>query len=116
MTLVLSPWRRHDGRNLFICECRFWNGPRGFSETVDQLFGYAGWRDTKLAIVMFIREKGLSAILKKAKATLELHPQCIASKAAEETELRATMHWPGDAERLADLIIFFVHVPESHDR
>ncbi len=29
---------RHDGRNLFICECKFWEGPAGFTETIDQLF------------------------------------------------------------------------------
>ncbi len=65
-------------------------GAGGFTEAIDQLFGYTGWRDTKLAIVMFVREKGLTAILKKAKATLEQHPQFVRWKtAAEETELRA---------------------------
>jgi hypothetical protein len=105
---------RHDGRNLFICECKFWNGAEGFTDTIDQLFRYTGWRDTKLAIVMFVREKGLTAILKKARATLEQHPQFLAWKdAASETELRATMHWRGDEERLADLNVFFVHTPQS---
>jgi hypothetical protein len=105
---------RHDGRNLFICECKFWSGPKGFTETIDQLFRYTGWRDTKLAIVMFVREKGLTAILKGAKETLEAHSQFVAGKnAAEETELRATLHWPGDEERLADLNAFFVHTPPA---
>jgi hypothetical protein len=31
----------------------------------------------------------------------------------EETELRATMHWPGDEERRADLNVFFVHTPQT---
>lgn len=105
---------RHEGRNLFICECKFWNGSDGFTETIDQLFRYAGWRDTKLAIVMFVREKELSAIIQKARAALEGHPQFVAwQDAAEETELRATMHWPGDRQRLADLNVFFVHTPET---
>jgi hypothetical protein len=26
--------------------------------TIDQLFRYTGWRDTRLAIVIFVREKG----------------------------------------------------------
>ncbi len=104
---------RHEGRNLFICECKFWTGPQGFAEAIDQLFRYAGWRDTKLALVMFVREKGLTALLKKAKATLGTHPQFVGWKqAAEEAELRATMHWPGDAERQADLNVFFVHTPQ----
>ena len=37
---------------------------------IDQLFGYAGWRDTKLAIVIFVREKGLTSIVAKADDVL----------------------------------------------
>jgi hypothetical protein len=107
---------RQEGRNVFICECKFWNGPDGFTKTIDQLFGYTGWRDTKLAIVMFVREKGLTAILKKAKTTLTAHPQFVSSEdAASETELRAEMSWPGDDERRADLNVFFVHTPEARN-
>jgi len=107
---------RHDGRNLFICECKFWEGPEGFTKTIDQLFRYVGWRDTKLAIVMFVREKGLTAILKKAKQTLGQHPQFVSWKeGTEETELRAEMSWPGDAERHADLNVFLVHTPAARN-
>lgn len=103
---------RYEERNVFIGECKFWTGEEGFVETVDQLFGYAGWRDTKLAIVMFVRQKALTAILAKARAALESHAQFVACKdAASETELRAAMRWPGDDERLADLNVFFVHTP-----
>ena len=107
---------RQEGRNLFICECKFWSGPDGFSKTIDQLFGYTGWRDTKLAVVMFVREKGLTAIFEKAKATLAEHPQFVAWKdTASETELRARMSWPGDERRHADLNVFFVHTPEGQN-
>lgn len=103
---------RYEAKNLFICECKFWSGPADFDGTINQLFRYVGWRDTKLAIVMFVRERGMTAILRKAKSTLQEHARYVASKrAAGETELRATMHWPGDKERLADLNVFFVHTP-----
>lgn len=105
---------RQEGRNVFICECKFWDGEQSFTETIDQLFGYTGWRDTKLAIVMFVRAKGMTGILKKAKTTLGKHAQFVGWKdAASETELRTTMHWPGDEERLADLNVFLVHTPQS---
>ena len=105
---------RYEGRNLFICECKFWSGVEGFSKTIDQLFRYTGWRDTKLAIVMFVREKGLTSILKKATQALADHQTFVAWKeAANETELRATVHWPGDEERFADLNVFFVHTPQA---
>jgi hypothetical protein len=83
---------RHEGSNLFIAECKFWSGPKGFDETIDQLFGYRAWRDTKLAIVMFVREKDLTSIVDKAREVMAGHPQFVAWKrATTETELRALM-------------------------
>lgn len=103
---------RYEDKNLFICECKFWSGQEGFSDTINQLFRYVGWRDTKLAIVMFVREKALTTILKKARSTLDGHEQFVSWKdAASETEMRAIMSWPGDDERQADLNVFFVHTP-----
>lgn len=29
---------RHEGRDRFICECKFWSGIEGFRDTIDQLF------------------------------------------------------------------------------
>jgi hypothetical protein len=110
-TDILIRW---DGRNLFIAECKFWEGPKAFGEAIDQLFGYAAWRDTKLALVAFVREKNLTSIIEKAREMLEQHAQFVESKeAASETELRATMSWPGDEQRHADLNVFFIQVPEG---
>jgi hypothetical protein len=55
----------------------------------------------------------MTAILKKARETLAAHPQFVAwQEPASETELRATVRWPGDDERLADLNVFLVHTPQ----
>lgn len=102
----------HEGRSLFVCECKFWTGQKGFSDTIDQLFRYATWRDTKLAIVMFVREKGLTGILEKATDSLRHHAQHLSPVAtSEETELRSIMSWPGDVERKLTLHVLFVHTP-----
>ena len=105
--------RHPEGRNLFIGECKFWEGVKAFSATIGQLFGYRGWRDTKLAIVMFVREKNLTSIVEKARETLAAHPQFVKwLDAAGETEFRAVMSWPGDESQHADLNVFLVHTPE----
>lgn len=107
---------RYQGRNVFICECKFWDGEQSFTDTIDQLFGYAGWRDTKLSIVMFVRAKGMTAIVDKARERLAAHPQFVGwGNAVGETELRAAMRWSGDDERLADLNVFLVHTPQSRE-
>ena len=110
-TDILIRW---EGSNLFISECKFWEGAKAFGEAIDQLFGYAAWRDTKLALIAFVRERDLTSIIEKAREVLVLHEQFVESReAASETELRARMSWPGDEQRHADLNVFFVQVPAS---
>jgi hypothetical protein len=65
---------RTKGRNVFIAECKFWRGPKALTEAVDQLLGYASWRDTKTAILLFNRTKNLSAVLTKVPEIMEAHP------------------------------------------
>ena len=38
---------RHEGKNIFIAECKFWRGPSTVADTLDQLLSYLSWRDTK---------------------------------------------------------------------
>lgn len=105
--------RHPEGRNLFIGECKFWSGAQGFVDTINQRFSYAAWRDTKLAIIMFVREKNLTAIVDKARTALDHHPQLVEQlAAATEAELRAIACWPGDDRQRADPCIIFVHTPE----
>jgi hypothetical protein len=103
---------RYEGKSLFIGECKFWQGAKSFTDATDQLFGYAAWRDTKLALIVFVREKGLTEIIEKAREALGAHRQFVSWRdTASETELRATVSWPGDDRRHADLNVFFVHTP-----
>jgi hypothetical protein len=105
---------RHEANNLFIAECKFWSGQKGLVETINQLFGYRAWRDTKLAVVMFVREQNLTGIIEKATEALAAHPQFVEwREAGSETELRATVSWPGDARRHADLAVFFISTPSE---
>ena len=44
---------RHQNKNVFIAECKFWGGYESLSKTVTQLLGYVTWRDTKTALIIF---------------------------------------------------------------
>lgn len=103
---------RQDDRNVFVGECKWWSGKAAFTGAIDQLFSYTTWRDTKLALVVFVKTKELTPTMTKGKDALGSHPQFIAWEpgSGEETELRAEMTWPGDAARRATLSVFFVHV------
>src|SRR5439155_23324461 len=105
---------RFEGQSLFIDECKFWQGAKSFTEAIDQLFSYSSWRDTKLALIMFVGERDLTAIVCKTKKAIQQHRQVVSLRSAGgETEFRATMRWPGDDERLADLNVFLFQTPAA---
>jgi hypothetical protein len=92
---------RVDDRNIFIGECKVWSGPKTMDEALDQLFGYLVWRDTKAAILLFIRNKDVTAVIEKAIRKIAEHPNhkrsTIAQGGADQYEF--TMHAGGDPER-----------------
>ncbi len=44
---------RVENKNIFIAECKFWRGPKGFSDAIDQLLSYLSWRDSKCSLLIF---------------------------------------------------------------
>ena len=50
---------RQNNTNLFVAECKIWEGASAFTDAIDQLQRYVTWRDTKTALVVFNRNKGL---------------------------------------------------------
>lgn len=66
---------REDNKNVFIAECKFWRGPKGFSEAVTQLLGYLTWRDSKCALLIFNRTKDSNAVRLKMHEAMESLPE-----------------------------------------
>lgn len=67
---------RSQGKNIFIAECKYWAGPQKLTEAIDQLLGYSSWRDTKVAVIVFNRNKGFTRVLEAIKSTTKAHPNC----------------------------------------
>jgi hypothetical protein len=65
-----------DGRNIFIGECKFWTGEKGYLETLDQVLSYLSWRDTKAAVLIFSRNKDFTGVLEKIEEGTHKHPNC----------------------------------------
>jgi hypothetical protein len=61
---------RHNDRNVFIAECKFWTGPKAYNDAIDQLLGYLTWRDCKCALLIFNRNQDSTAVANKMHATL----------------------------------------------
>ncbi|MFC4945840.1 hypothetical protein [Pseudonocardia sp. GCM10023141] len=65
---------RAQDRNVFIGECKIWRGPKTVKEALGQLLSYMVWRDTKAALILFIKDGDVTTIIKKAVNQIEAHP------------------------------------------
>jgi DNA-binding response OmpR family regulator len=103
---------RVNGKNIFIAECKFWTGPKGFASTIDQLLGYINWRDTKTAILLFNRNRNFSYVLSKIPDLVKSHP-CFKRQigVAEETVFRYVFKRPDDPQREFRLAILAFDIP-----
>lgn len=106
---------RADGKNVFIAECKFWKGPKACREAIDQLLGYASWRDTKTALVIFNRNKNLTPVLEKIPPTVREHPNFRREiDYGGETDFRFVLHHKNDEKRevIVTVMVFDVPRPE----
>src|SRR6266498_119516 len=65
---------READRNIFIGECKIWKGPKTIRDALDQLLRYLVWRDTKAALLLFLRSSHASEAIKKSIAEIEANP------------------------------------------
>ena len=103
---------RVNGKNIFVAECAIWRGPEYLSRKVDQLLGYASWRDSKLALLIFNKDRQFTKILATMGEVLKQHhnfkrelPQ------RSETEFRCVVAHRDDPQRDLILTVCAFEVP-----
>lgn len=105
---------RVDGRNIFIAECKYWRGEKGYLETIDQILSYLSWRDTKAAIVIFNRNKGFTEVLAKIQGATKAHLLWKAGPVVQgETRFRYVFGQKDDPAREVTLTVLAFDVPNA---
>ena len=91
---------RMEDTNVFVGECKIWTGPSDFTEAIDQLLGNLTWRDTKGTLLLFIRNRDVTAIISKAVKAIQEHPNHIATLPATDPGDRHdfVLHASGDPD------------------
>ncbi|HMH00003.1 MAG TPA: hypothetical protein VK555_01255 [Terriglobales bacterium] len=87
---------RSGGHNLFIAECKFWGGEQVLLDTTDQLFRYVTWRDTKTAVIMFVKKKtSFTTFVTQARNFMKKHSDYLSGPVEEgETRFRYMFKHP----------------------
>lgn len=92
---------RAGDRNVFIAECKIWGGPAKFRAALEQLLSYLTWRDTKAALLLFIRSGAPTTIITKSIAEIEGHTNYKRTRNGAEDGERYdfVLHANGDPNR-----------------
>lgn len=103
---------REKDKNIFIAECKFWEGPEAFTKAINQLLGYTSWRDTKTAILLFNRNKNFSDVLAKVPDIVKQHPNFKREMEYDsETGFRYVLHHNDDKNREIIVTVLAFEVP-----
>lgn len=105
---------RHEEKNIFVAECKFWKGAEGLIDTINQILKYVSWRDTKTAIFIFNRNKNLSSVLSQIPEIVQRHPNFKRKlEYSSETGFRFVLHHKDDKNRELFLTIIVFEVPNE---
>lgn len=104
---------RHNNKNIFIAECKFWRGDKNFIETINQILKYTTWRDTKTAILLFNKKGNLTKIIEKIPQLVSQH-DCYKRtiKISGETEFCFVFSMPNDPNREIIMTIMVFDIPK----
>lgn len=103
------------GNNLFVTECKFWDGHKKYLDAIDQLFGYLTWRESIGVLVFFVQEKDFSAVIEKSKEATQNHPSFLAgSLRTKDTSYFVSTHmFPEDSAKQIEVHHLLFHIPAN---
>lgn len=105
---------KYHGENIFIAECKFWAGEKGYLDTISQLINYLTWRDSKSAILIFVRNKNISSVIEKVKKTTPEHSNFLGHIGDEnESWFNYKFHINDDPNRQIKLAVLLFHIPDK---
>lgn len=97
---------KHGDGIIFIAECKFWHGRQVFLDAISQLLSYLTWRDTKTALLVFVRGVTMTAAINGVRNCISDHPNFKETlPATNETWLNYKFKMNQDDARLASLAV-----------
>jgi hypothetical protein len=105
---------RHEGENVFVGECKFWKGLRGFYQTIDRALDYLTWRESYAAIVCFVTKHKLNPVLTQIADGTPRHPCFIRCESKNaESWMQSEFRLKSDATRNVHLAVLCFHFPPN---
>jgi len=108
---------RYQNANLFVAECKFWDGPKKYRDALDQLLRNLTWRDSKAAAIIFVRNKKITRVIETIKEQTPQHPNCLRFvDSPSESWLNYKFHTLGDPNKEVELAVLVAHLCDAEDK
>jgi hypothetical protein len=111
---------RDSDRNLLVGECKIWTGAAAFSGgdgargVVDQILVYMTWRDARAVIILFVRNRDMSAVVQQIPALVRAHPNFRRElPRPDESEFACEIAQRDDPQRELTLVVTAFHLPKA---
>lgn len=106
---------RYENSNAFVAECKFWQGQAQFIQTLNQLLSYLTWRDSKAAVIIFVKNKEMSSVLKTVQEVTPQHPNYLGFVNEQDTAwFNYRFHINDDPNREVKLAVMLYHIPDVY--
>ncbi len=101
---------RHEKINVFVAEFKFWHGKEEFHKDIDQTLGYLTWRDSKAALICFVKNKELNPVLEQIEGETQKH-SCFVKYNGKQKEswYNFEFHLKDDPTRSVRLAVLCFH-------
>ncbi|MBA4388782.1 MAG: hypothetical protein C0404_12430 [Verrucomicrobia bacterium] len=97
-----------------MAECKFWSGTSDYHKTIDRILKYLTRRDSKSAIICFVKNKDMSNVLTQIETATKTHP-CFVKALGKKQEgwFDFDFHLKGDNGMWVKLAVLCFHFPEG---
>jgi hypothetical protein len=107
---------RHESKNVFVAECKFWGDYEAMKKTADQLLGYTTWRDTKTALIISSRNQDFTNVISEAQRAMKDHQHYESGpKQESETRFRYVFTHPEDTQRDIIVTLMLFNMPKPQE-
>lgn len=104
---------KHENSNVFIAECKFWRGKQSYLDSITQLLKYLTWRDSKVAVIIFVDNKKISSVLEIVREVTPEHPNFLEFvNEKDESWFNYRFHINNDPSRDVKLAVLLFHIPK----
>ncbi len=91
---------KHGDSVLFVAECKFWKGKQVLHDAISQLLSYLTWRDTKAALLIFVRDTTMTTAINGVKENIASHENYKSTSTPKgETWFNYKFTMPNDPDR-----------------